>query len=363
MTTASPPTTKEVTVAGERLWVTSPAPRDAWNEILADDPLALVTQSPGWLDARCRLGGYEDASRLYQRENGRRLVLPMVRRRALAGWLAIQSSFGEGWSMGGPLAPGGIVGGDIAVISGDVIAQRTLRTLIRPNPLLAAEWAGVVAHSARAVPRLAHVLDLAGGFEEVWSRFRPGARTSVHKAEKAGVTIERGSSREHVAAFYGLLEQSRERWAARQLEPAWLTRVRGRRLDPLRKFQLLAETLGEAFGIWLARLDDRPVAAAIVLRGRNAHYTRGAMDAPAAGPTAANYLLQAAAIRDACEAGCRHYHLGETGGSESLAFFKTRFGAEAHPYAEYRFESLPLTSVDRMLRNAVKRVIGFTDPE
>jgi hypothetical protein len=43
-------------------------------------------------------------------------------------------------------------------------------------------------------------------------------------------------------------------------------------------------------------------------------------------------------------------------------FFKSRFGAGARPYAEYRFERLPLTAVDRRLRGAVKRVVGFVDP-
>ena len=52
----------------------------------------------------------------------------------------------------------------------------------------------------------------------------------------------------------------------------------------MRKFHLLARSLGHAFGVWVARLDERPVAAAIVLLGANAHYTRGAMDVELAGP-------------------------------------------------------------------------------
>jgi hypothetical protein len=176
------------------------------------------------------------------------------------------------------------------------------------------------------------------------------------------VAVERGSSPEHVTAFYRLFERSVERWAARQHEPAWLARLRAHRRDPPRKFTLLAGVLGDAFSVWLASLHGQPVAAAIVLTGANAHYTRGAMDAAVAGPTRANYLLHTQAIHAACEAGCRHYHLGETGDVRSLAFFKTRFGAEEHRYAEYRLERLPLTTAERRLRGAVKRVIGFTDP-
>jgi hypothetical protein len=110
-------------------------------------------------------------------------------------------------------------------------------------------------------------------------------------------------------------------------------------------------------------LDSQPIAGAIVLRGANAHYTRGAMEAELAGPTRANYLLHAAAIRDACDAGCGHYHMGETGKSRSLAFFKTRFGADAYPHAEYRFERLPFTPLELRMRAVVKRVIGFVEDE
>ncbi|MGH2909670.1 MAG: hypothetical protein ACRDK8_10280, partial [Solirubrobacteraceae bacterium] len=80
-----------------------------------------------------------------------------------------------------------------------------------------------------------------------------------------------------------------------------------------------------------------------------------------AGPTRANYLLHSLAIEEACAAGCRHYHMGETGESESLAQFKTRFGARPHRYAQYHLERVPVTAADRRLRAVVKRTIRFRD--
>jgi Acetyltransferase (GNAT) domain len=347
------------------LRIVSPAPQDVWEEQYASDPDALVTQSPGWVRSMCALGGWEDASRLYERPSGRLLVLPMVRRAALGrGRLALQSSYAEGWGMGGLLCPGGLTREDVGAVAQDLIVRPGIRTLIRPNPLQAAEWAAAEMPGARVLARLAHVLDLEGGFDLVWSkRFTGNARRDVRKAEKAGVVVERGSSDAYVDAFYELFDRSLERWAARQHEPVWLARWRGHRRDPVRKLRALARSLGDAFGVWVARLDERPVAAAIVLLGANAQYIRGAMDVELAGPARATYLVQFHAIREACEAGCRSYHLGETGSSSTLAFFKTRFGAEPYPYAEYRFERLPLTPVDRGLRSAVKRTVGMVDPE
>jgi len=355
--------TSSITTAGTRWQMTSPAPRGAWDDVLAADPFALVTQSPEWLAGHCALGGYEDASLLFERADGRRVVLPMARRSRVGdGRTAFRSSFGDGWGMGGPLAPDGVSAEDVAVICTHLAAEHGLRTLIRPNPLLAEQWRAAGVPVSERIPRVAHVLDLGGGFDSVWSdRFAGGARTNVRKAEKTGVLVEHGRSPRHIEAFYELFEQSLLRWASRQHEPTWLTRARAHRRDPIRKFHLLAETLGDAFTVWIAAVDGRPAAAAIVLVGTNAHYTRGAMDADLAGPARANYLLHAEAIRYACEAGCHHYHFGESGTSASLAQFKTRFGAEEYAYDEVRFERLPLTAADRRLRRAVKGAIRFRD--
>ena len=109
------------------------------------------------------------------------------------------------------------------------------------------------------------------------------------------------------------------------------------------------------------RAQDSLLRLGRVLQDANANYTRGAMDKEVAGPTRANYLLQQLAIEQACEAGCRHYHMGESGTSASMAQFKTRFGARPFPYAEYHLERLPLTAADHHLRTAVKRILRFRD--
>ena len=123
----------------------------------------------------------------------------------------------------------------------------------------------------------------------------------------------------------------------------------------------MAAAMGSNFRISVARLGGVPIAAIVVLTGRQAHYTRGAMDEELAGPTCANYLLHSMAIKDACDRGCTHYHLGETGNSASLAQFKSRFGAVAVPYVEYFRERLPVSAVDSAARRIVKRLIGFRD--
>jgi hypothetical protein len=342
--------------------VTSPAPRDVWKRELASDPTALAFQTPEWLDCVCASGHYRDASRLYELSSGRRLVLPMVRLGRRTGVLAIEASFPPSWGVGGLVAGGGARAEDLAAVFADLGDRTAMRISLRPNPLMNAAWAKASPRSTITVPRLAHVLDLDGGFGRVWAqRFTGSARTAVRKAERAGLTVECDTTGRRTAVFYELFERSLERWARQQHEPRALARWRGHRRDPLRKLRLIVEHLAGGCHLWIASRAGEPAAAILVLQGANASYTRGAMDKEIAGPTRANYLLHQLAIEQACEAGCRHYHMGESGDSASLAQFKTRFGARPYPYADYHLERLPLTTADRRVRTAVKRVLRFRD--
>ena len=341
--------------------VISPAPREEWAAVLSTDPLALVSQSPTWLDCVCTLAGAEDSSRYYEWPDGRRIILPLVRRRYGPG-LTRQSSLSDGWGIGGPIGSAAITRDDIELLLTDLKRLDSLQTSIRPNPLSGSIWAAARVPGIVALPKLAHVLDLSGGFEQVWrQRFSSATRTKIRKAERSGLVVECDTTGRLVPVFFDLLQQSIARWAQQQHEPLGLARWRAERRDPLRKFQHIARQLGALCRVWVAWANREPAAAIIVLQDQNAHYTRGAMNKTLATSTRANDLLQRLAIEDACRAGCRYYHMGESGSSTALASFKSRFGAEAYGYAEYRVERWPLTRFDRRLRGLVKRLIGFRD--
>jgi len=341
-----------------RARVTSPAPRDVWREVLAADPDALATQSPEWVDALCA-SGYEDASRLYELPRGPRLVLPLVRR---AGpWpqaLAPRASMPAAWGTGGVAASERPTAADLAAVADDLCADRAMLTGVRPNPLHAELWEHALAGRAAVLPRLAHVLDLEGGRDALW---RGGFRRKVRKAERAGLDVEVDATGRLVGVFYELYEISVKRWADQQHEPLTLARWRAHRRDPLEKFERMAAALGPAMRVWVAWKDGAPLSSMIVLQGANAQRTRSAMNKELSAPTNAGHLLEWLAIQDAAAAGCRYYHLGESGESRSLARYKEDFGARPVRYAEYRIERLPLTQADRLARSAVKRGLRFKD--
>ena len=343
--------------------VTSPAPRSAWREVHAADGEALVAQTPEWVDAVCAGGDYADASRLYETRHGTRIVLPLVRKRG--PWpkaLAPRYSMPHAWGMGGLLADRPVRPADVSEVVADLASGPALRTAIRPNPLHGSLWAAAAQRpGVAAVERRAHVIDLDGGPDAVFKRFGRSARAGVRKAERCGIEVECDSTGRLVPVFYELLELSVRRWAEQQHEPLALAQWRARRRDPLEKFVHIATAVGDTLKVWVAWKDGAPAAAMLVLLGANASDTRGAMNKELAAPTNANDLLQWMAIEDACRAGCRSYHLGESGTSRSLAHFKEKFGARPVPYSEYRIERLPLTRAEGLSRDLVKRTLRFRD--
>lgn len=347
-----------------RLLVTSPAPRGVWREVLAADRDGLAFQTPEWTDAICATGCYEDASRLYETSGGTRMILPLARRRGpFPRALAPQGSMPHAWGMGGVVADAPIEAAELSLVAADLASLPALRTSIRPNPLQAGLWAHATEPlGGTSLPRRAHVLDLQGGIDDVWRRaFASSARRAVRKAQRSRLHVKCGCSDELLADFHTLLGCSVKRWAHTQHEPLALARLRARQRDPLAKFQCIAQAMGASLRVWVAYRDGVAVASIVVVLGADASYTRGAMDKELAGPVAANELLHWLAIRDACDAGCRHYHMGESGASVSLARFKEKLGAQPVAYAEYRFERVALTAADAAARGLVKRALRFTD--
>ena len=296
--------------------VTSPAPRECWKQFADSDEHTLVFQTPIWMDGACKTGEYVDASRMYQTRDGRTIVLPLARRKNTHPWLATLASMPNGWGMGGPISDEPIRVGDIEMILADIARQPALQAYIRPNPLTTHMWEAACKSGFTGERRYTHILDLDGGFEQVWSqRFSSATRNKIRKAEKSGVTVECGTGGQYLPELYTVYMQWINRRAAERHVPGPIARWLGRYREPKDKFQIVASQLGKAFQVWIARKNGQPIAAAVLLlHGKNAHYWRSASVKELAGPTRANDLLQLRMIEAACLAGCRYYHMGESGG-------------------------------------------------
>ena len=130
--------------------VVSPAPRAIWQAVFDRDVEAVPYQSPQWTDALCRSTHRPDRSRLYTFDDGVQMVLPLVGYRRvpaaadLAGWMP------WGWGIGGLTTHAPYV-----------------RLNIRLNPRAVDAWRAAMSVGAHTVARMAHAIDLHGGFDAV----------------------------------------------------------------------------------------------------------------------------------------------------------------------------------------------------
>jgi hypothetical protein len=343
--------------------VTTPVPRDAWDALVRSDPGAVVTQSLAWRDAVFADGRYRDVSRLYEFASGRRIALPLARRRRATGWTAVTASWPPVWGMCGPICQDGQVSAaEAAAVLADVAGPGTVAAEIRLREGASEVWRSE-ARGYRAEERGYHMLDLAGGFSEVWShRFRGTARTAVRKAERSGLDVEVDRSGRALGVFFDLYEKSIHRWAAMQHEPVALTRWRTIRATPPRMVAAVSAQFGKDCEIWTARANGVPVAAIVVVRaGSHARYWRGAMDKELASPVRANEYLHSRAIEEACRDGYRWYEMGQSRPGSPLAAFKEKLGATLQPGYTLRTERLPLHTARSFAKKTVKSAIGFRD--
>jgi hypothetical protein len=328
--------------------VVSPAPRDAWLRVLSSDSAATIYQTPTWFDAARSACRALDVSRLYTLSDGRQLVFPMLRKIPMPG-LALDHAYPYGLGAGGLLASEGLRQSDVQLVLADLVNARSSCIWIKANHDRSEIWEKGLVPQAKILWRRVEVVDLEGDYERVWQRFRSSARSAIRKAENSHLIVERDTSGRCISTFYDLYLSWTKRRAEEAGLPGWLTTRLARHRQPLRNFKIIAAALGENCRVWVARHRGEAVASIITLVfGQHAVYWTGYSDKALAGPLRANNLLQGLAIQDACEAGCRYYSMGESGGVGALIHFKQTFGATPRRAIGVRLERVPITELDTL---------------
>lgn len=344
-----------------QLVATGPATREKWEAVIRTDPNVSIRHTPIWADCICRSEGLEDATRAYESPDGRFIVLPLVRHRRLPVRLTPESSWPGGWGLCGLLATEGcIVADDVIGIIKDLQNHNSLRTSF-PVPRMIADqlWEAYVPRDVIRNSHQTHVLDLSGGFQNVWrTRVSSTVRSASRKGKRLGIAVESDTTGRLLPVFDALYRKSVDRWAEAQSDPLVIARLLAQWHEPLRKFEVVTELLKEACEVHIAWLNGNPLAGIIVLtHGLVANYWRGAMDKERIAGTGANELLHEVAIETACRSGCLHYDM-QRSPSPGVARFKAKFGAEPTNFLEYQFERIPVTTLERRARLLARRMLG-----
>lgn len=332
---------------GAPVRVSTPVPADVWHTVAGADPSAMPFQTPLWRDCVCAGSQWRDASRLYELPGGRQLVL-MAARRGLPGLPAVEASWPHGWGTGGVVAPGGVRPGEVDLVCADIASRRLLSATVRPAFGAAPAWSQARGGKA-AIARKVHVAYLGQPFEEYWARtvsakVRSNIRAARRHLDRAGITITAGNSPDLVRTFYGSYLDWID-WRARQRKlPRALARWQARRAEPFAKFATVAARLGPGCRFLVAWQDGRAVGASVSLHAAGCAVGWRLF---ASRSLPARYrlteVLIAENLRYACDTGCRYLEMGESGGKDSLAGIKERFGGQAVPLAEYYHERVPLS--------------------
>ena len=169
-----------------------------------------------------------------------------------------------------------------------------------------------------------HSIDLRPSLDQIFAAFHKShTQRAIRRAERLGVTCESGRSDDLLRLFYQLHTRTRRR--------------HGMPVQPLCWFRNLLECFGESLTIYLARHEERPIAAILVVDHKSARvYKYGCSDSTY-NRYAGTLVVMWSAIRDAKLGGRTEFDLGRSDtDDEGLIAFKDHLGATRSTLTYYR---------------------------
>jgi FemAB-related protein (PEP-CTERM system-associated) len=164
-----------------------------------------------------------------------------------------------------------------------------------------------------ALHKISMTIDLAADPDQLWNNFTSKHRTNIRRVYKDGFTVKSGGG-ELLPDFYKVMQRS------------W--RDLGTPIYSLAYFRAIIDAFPGQTRIFICHLGGEPVAVAF-----NGYFA-GKVEGMWAGTTRvghdlhANYVLYWEMIKDACERGCRRYHLGRSTAGSGAEQFKKKWNAE-----------------------------------
>lgn len=285
-----------------------------WDAYVASHPRATVYHTGGWIRIVCEIGRYPSLCLLQEHDGRVTGVMPLAAVESMVTGRRISTlPFSD---MCFPLADDAAASAALLARAREIRGERRaafheMRGLPALRSGLDAEAPGY-AHSGHFYN---FVLPLSDDAEAVRVNFsQKSVRYNINRAEKSGVTVERGGTSD-VDAFYGLYVSTRRRHG---IPP-----------QPRRLFQQMMGEAREEIGarLLLAKYEGHPVAAAITLRHRATTYLKYEVTDDRHRNLGAVHAMLWNSIRDAVKDGDQFYDFGRTAADNpGLCEFKKRWG-------------------------------------
>ena len=306
-------------VLPQRLEVVDPTRVPGWDERLSRHPDATVFHTSAWARVLSESYGYLPIHFTFFEKDRLACLLPFMEIRSwITGTRGASLPFTD---ESVPILPDGF-GFEKAM--GQVIAlaeSRGWRTI---------EIRGRVPgmdHLPASAEYLSHDLELTGGEESLYPRYRPNVHRNIRKAEREGISVSEDRTPEGLREFYRLNCLTR--------------REHGLPPQPIRFFEHLREhVLAQGLGfLMMARHEKRAIAGALfLLFGGKAIFKYGASDRRYQ-EFRANNLVFREGIRTLCGRGIRTLSFGRTDlAQEGLRQFKLSWGARETRVQYFRFD-------------------------
>jgi len=297
--------------------IMNPLDHQGWNDEFAVRGGGSFFHSREWAEVLAETYGYKPVYIAFREAQSLIDVLPLMEVRSpLTGRRGVSLPFT-----------------DYCALSGD--KGRSLRAALGPVLDYARKWGwkyvelrcGDLADVQPSTFFYRHTLDLTGGEDAVWSRFKSNTRRNIKKGQRQGVELASFETRDAIDTYYDLHCLTRKRHG---LPP-----------QPHSFFRKIFEHViskGKGFVV-LAHHEDRPVAGGVYFRfGRKALYKFGASDM-ACQAIRPNNLVMWEAIRRLANEGCEELCFGRTEEeNKGLRQFKRAWGTEETILNYYRYD-------------------------
>ncbi len=168
------------------------------------------------------------------------------------------------------------------------------------------------------------MLQLDHPFERLWEeRFHKGNRRDIRQTRNKGVTVRWSNDRDAVEIIKYLYQLASDKWE-------------GVATFPLSFFDALENISGDEVRIWIAEQNEKPLACALILYGKQeVQYLAAARD-HRIGKLNPSKLLLSEIIKDACERNFLSINFGASAGLKGVERFKEVFGGEKVNYLKLR---------------------------